>query len=109
MKLNRALVAGYVEETHSWIGIFTSTLDGAVTGLKDNAIQPAFQVSHILEELVFFAVVVSVVKADKPPGGDAVELAVDEAFHASFQPLDCGIEALGAFRLGAGWLIGSGC
>jgi len=47
----------------------------------------SLQVSHILEQLIFLAVVVSVVKADEPPGADAVELVVDEAFDISFQPL----------------------
>jgi hypothetical protein len=32
-------------------------------------------------------VVVSVVKADEPPGADAVELIVDEALDFPFQPL----------------------
>ena len=49
MKLTRALVAGFVEEQHSWVGVFTSTLDGLVTGLKDDAVEFPFQVSHILE------------------------------------------------------------
>jgi len=40
-----------------------------------------------LEQLIVFAVVVSVVKADEPPRTDAVELVVDEAFDISFQPL----------------------
>ncbi|WP_255024454.1 hypothetical protein [Cyanobium sp. T1G-Tous] len=87
MKLTCALVAGFVEKQHSWIGIFTSTLDGLVTGLKDNAVEFSLQVSHILEQLIFLAVVVSVVKADEPPGVDAVELVVDEAFDIPFQPL----------------------
>ena len=87
MKLTRALVAGFVEKQHSWVGVFTSTLDGLVTGLKDNAVEFSLQVSHILEQLIFLAVVVSVVKADEPPGVDAVELVVDEALDISFQPL----------------------
>jgi hypothetical protein len=37
---------------------------------------------------VVIAVVVSVVKADEPPGADAVELVVDEAFDISSQLLD---------------------
>jgi len=49
MKLTHALVAGFVVKEHSWVGIFTSTLDGLVTGLKDDAVEFAFQVSHILE------------------------------------------------------------
>ena len=87
MKLPCALVAGFVEKQHSWIGIFTSTLDGLVTGLKDDALEFSLQVSHILEQLIFLAVVVSVVKADEPPGIDAMELVVDEAFYIPFQPL----------------------
>jgi hypothetical protein len=46
-----------------------------------------FQVGNILEQLIFLAVVVSVVKADEPPGADAVELMVDEAFDILFEPL----------------------
>jgi len=49
MKLTRALVAGFVEKEHSWVGVFTSTLDGLVTGLKDDAVEFAFQVGNILE------------------------------------------------------------
>ena len=87
MKLPCALVASFVEKQHSWIGVFTSTLDGLITGLKDDAVEFPFQVSHILEQLIFLAVVVSVVKADEPPGVDAVELVVNEAFDIPFQPL----------------------
>jgi len=88
MKLTRALVAGFVEKQHSWVGIFTSTLDGAVTAFEDDAVEFAFQVSHILEQLILLAVVVPVVKADEPPGADAVELVMDKA-------LDISLEALG--------------
>ena len=87
MKLTCALVAGFVEKQHLWVGVFTSTLDGLVTGLKDDAVELAFQVGNILEQLIFLAVVVSVVEANKPPGVDTMELACDEAFDISFQPL----------------------
>ncbi len=87
MKLTCALVAGFVEEEHSWVGVFTSSLNGLVAGLKDDAVEFSFQVGNILEQLVFFAVVVSVVKADEPPGVDAMELTCDEAFDIPFQPL----------------------
>ena len=87
MKLTRALVAGFVEKQHLWVWVFTSTLDGLVTGLKDDAVEFPFQVSHILEQLIFLTVVVSVVKADEPPGVDAVELTCDEAFDIPLQPL----------------------
>ena len=49
MKLTRALVAGFVEEKHSWAGVFTSTLDALITALVDDAMQLSFQISHILE------------------------------------------------------------
>ena len=87
MKLPRALVAGFVEEKHSWVAIFTNTLDGLVTAPVDDAVEFSLQVGNILEQLIFLAVVVSVVKADEPPGVDAVELTCDEAFDIPFQPL----------------------
>jgi hypothetical protein len=80
-------MAGFVEEQHSWIGILASTLDGLITALVDDAMQFPFQVGNILEQRIFLAVVVSVVKADEPPGIDAMELVVDEAFDIPFQPL----------------------
>ena len=49
--------------------------------------QFSLQVSVILYQLIFFAVVVLVVKADEPPGVDAVDPVVDEAFDIAFQPL----------------------
>ena len=98
MKLTRALVAGFVEEKHSWVGVFTSTLDGLVTGLKDDAVEFPFQVSHILEQLIFLTVVVSVVETNKPPGVDAMELTCDEAFDILLQPL--GLPALLLLYLG---------
>jgi len=87
VKLPCALVAGFVEKQHSWVWIFTCTLDTLVTGLKDDALEFSLQVSHILEQLIFLAVVVSVVKADEPPGIDAMELVVDEALDIPFQAL----------------------
>ena len=87
MKLTRALVAGFVEKQHLWVWVFISTFDGAVTALIDDAVEFSFQVSHILEQLIFLAVVVSVVKTDEPPSIDVVELVVDEAFDIPFQPL----------------------
>jgi len=87
MKLTRALMAGFVEEEHSWVWIFTSTLDALVTAFVDNAVEFSLEVSHIIQQLIFLAVVVSVVKADKPPGADAMELILDETFDITFQPL----------------------
>jgi hypothetical protein len=88
VELTCALVAGFVKKQHSWIGIRSSTFDALITAFVDDAVEFAFQVSHILEQLIFLAVVVSVVKADEPPGVDAMELLVDEAFDIPFQPLD---------------------
>jgi len=87
MILPCALVAGFVEKQHSWVGVFTSTLDGLITALINDAMEFSLQVSHILEQLIFLAVVVSVVKADEPPGADAVELIVYEAFDISLEAL----------------------
>ena len=52
----------------------------------------SLQVSNINLELVFLGVMVSVVKADEPPGVDAVELTFDEVFDIPFQAL--GLPAL---------------
>ena len=87
MKLTCALMAGFVEEQHSWIGILTSTFDGLITALVDDAMQFSLEVCNIMEQLILLAVVVSVVKADEPPGADAVELVVDEALDISLQSL----------------------
>jgi hypothetical protein len=87
VKLTRALVAGFVEKQHLWVGVFTSTLGGLITALVDDAMQFALQVSHILQQPIFLGVVVSVVEADQPPGADAVELIVDEAFDISLETL----------------------
>ena len=98
MKLPRALVAGLVEKQHLWVWVFISTFDGAVTALIDDAVEFSFQVSHILEQLIFLAVVVSVVETNKPPRVDAMELACDEAFDILLQPL--GLPALLLLYLG---------
>jgi len=49
MKLTCALVAGFVEKQHSWIGILSCTLDGLITALVDDAVEFSLQVSHILK------------------------------------------------------------
>ena len=92
MKLTRALVAGFVEKQHLWVGVFTSTFDGLVTALINDAVEFPLQVGNILEQLIFLAVVVSVVKTNKPIRVDAMELTCDEAFDIPFQEL--GLSAL---------------
>ena len=47
MELTRALVAGFVEKQHSWIGIFASALDALITALVDDAMQLPLEVSNI--------------------------------------------------------------
>ena len=76
MKLTRALVAGFVEKQHSWVGIASSTFDGAVTALIDNAVEFSLQVGNIIQSLVFLAVAVSIVEADEPPRAVAVEFTM---------------------------------
>jgi hypothetical protein len=98
VKLTCALVAGFVEKQHLGVGVFTSTLDGLVTGLKDDAVEFSFQVGNILKQLIFLAVVVSVVETNKPPRADALELACDEAFDIPFEAL--GLPALLLLYLG---------
>jgi len=49
VKLTRALVAGFVEKQHSWVGVFTSTFDGLVTALINDAVEFPLQVGNILE------------------------------------------------------------
>ena len=85
VKLTRALMASFVEKQHSWVWIFTSTLDALITALINDAMQFSLEVGNILEQLIFFAVVVSVVKANKPPRVDTLELTCDEAFDISLQ------------------------
>ena len=87
MKLTCALMAGFVEKQYLWTRVFTSTFDALITALVDDAVKLPFQVSDILQQLILFAVVVSVVETDQPPRADAVELVVDEAFDIPFQPL----------------------
>ena len=47
MKLTRALVACFVEKQHLGVEIFTSTLNGLITALVDNAMQFSLEVGNI--------------------------------------------------------------
>ena len=87
MELTCALMASFVEKQHLGVGVFTSTLDALITALINDAMQFSLEVGNILEQLIFFAVVVSVVKANKPPRVDTLELTCDEAFDIPLQPL----------------------
>ncbi|QNG28029.1 hypothetical protein [Synechococcus sp. HK01-R] len=85
-------MACFVEKQHSWTRVFTSTFDALITALANDAVELTLQARYILQQLIFFAVVVSVVEADEPPGIDAMELTCDEAF-------DIPLEALGLLSL----------
>jgi len=37
VKLNRVLMAAFVEKQHSWAGVFTSYFDDFITALVDDA------------------------------------------------------------------------
>jgi hypothetical protein len=75
------------EKKHLGIVILTNTLDGLITALVDDAVEFSLEVSHILQQLIFLAVVASVVKANEPPRADALELIVNEMFDIPFQPM----------------------
>ena len=87
MKLICALVTGFVEKQHLGVGVFTSPFDGLIAALIDDAMQLSLQVSYILQQLIFPAVMVSAMEADEPPGADALELIVNEAFDIPFEAL----------------------
>ena len=48
MKLTRALVAGFVEKQHLWVGVFSSTLDALITALVGDAMQFSLEVGNIV-------------------------------------------------------------
>ena len=52
MKLTCALVAGFVEKQHLWVGVFTSTLDGLITALVNDAVEFSLQEQLCLVELL---------------------------------------------------------
>ena len=56
-----------------------------MTALVDATKQLPLDVRDILQQLIFIAAVVSVVKADKPPRVDAFELVINEAFDIPFK------------------------
>ena len=49
MKLTCALVADFVEKQHLGVKVFTSTFDGLITALLEDAVEFSLEVSHILE------------------------------------------------------------
>ena len=69
--LTRALMLYLVKEKHSWVGVGTSTFDGLISCLIDDAVQFSFEVLSILEHLLLLGLVVGVVKGNQPVGIDA--------------------------------------
>ena len=70
MILTRALMGYFVKEEHLGVGECTSTLDGLISCLIDDAVQFSFEVLSILEHLLLLGLVVGVVKGNQPVGID---------------------------------------
>ena len=85
MILTRALMGYFVKENHLGVGECTSTLDGLISCLIDDAVQFAFEVLGVLQHLLLLGFVVGVVKGNQPVGIDGVaEVLVNELPDASF-------------------------
>ena len=68
--LPRALTGYFVEDKHLGVGECTSTLDGLISCLIDDAVQFAFEVLGVLQHLLLLGFVVGVVKRNQPVGND---------------------------------------
>ena len=85
MILPRALMGYFVKEKHLGVWISTSTLDGLISCLIDDAVQFAFEVLCVLQHLLLLGFVVGVVKRNQPVGIDGVaEVLANELPDASF-------------------------
>ena len=71
MILTRALMGYFVKENHLGVGKCSSTLDGLISCLVDDAVQFAFQVLGVAKHLLLLGLVVGVVKGNQPVGIDA--------------------------------------
>ena len=79
MILTSALMGDFVKENHLGVGKCSSTLDGLISCLVDDAVQFSFEVLSILEHLLLLSFVVGVVKGNQPVGIDGVaEVLVNE-------------------------------
>ena len=75
----------FVEDKHLGVWISTSTLDGLISCLIDDAVQFAFEVLGVLQHLLLLGFVFGVVKRNQPVGIDGVaEVLVNELPDASF-------------------------
>ena len=70
MILPSALMGDFVKEEHLGVGECTSTFDGLISCLIDDAVQFSFEVLSIFEHLCFVGLVVGVVKGNQPVGND---------------------------------------
>ena len=69
--LTCALMGDFVKEKHLGVRISTSTLDGLISCLIDDAVQFSFEVFCVIEHLCFVGLIVGVVKGNQPVGIDA--------------------------------------
>jgi hypothetical protein len=74
----------FVEEKQSWIAKCSSTLDGLISCLVDDAVQFAFEVLGVLQDLLLLYFAFCVVEGNKPVGIDGVlEVVINELSNAS--------------------------
>ena len=68
--LTSALMGDFVKENHLGVGVGTSTFDGLISCLIDDAVQFTFEVLSVFEHLLLLGFVVGVVKRNQPVGND---------------------------------------
>ena len=66
MILTSALMGDFVKENHLGVGKCSSTLDGLISCLVDDAVQFSFEVLDVLQHLLLLGLVVGVVKGNQP-------------------------------------------
>ena len=77
--LTCALMGDFVKENHLGVGKWSSTLDGLISCLVDEAVQFAFEVLGVLQHLFLLGFACGVVKGNQPVGIDGVaEVLVNE-------------------------------
>ena len=88
MVLTCALMGDFVKEEQFGERICSSTFDGLVTGLVDDAVQFAFEVLSIIEHLLLLSFVACVMKGHQPVGIDVGgEVLMNEGPHAPLEAL----------------------
>ena len=77
-----------MKEKHFGVGISTSTLDGLISCLVDDAVQFSFEVLSIVEHFLLLSFAFAVVKGNQPVGIDAGgEVLMYEGPDAPFEAL----------------------